>query len=275
MGDAISNRFDPSVAYIYGTCVEAAYRLFTPGVVTPLLNTAQVPAGWQVLTELNAVDRVAMKTEEEFFGLVLQSDDEQQVLLTIRGTDTFLEWLVDAEFVPCAFPGVPSAGRVESGFCGVYSSLRVTSASATPLSLIGQLPPATKVTIAGHSLGAAVATLLALDVCVNLPDVNLTLYTYASPRVGDAAFARLCDARLATHYRVVNTADIVPRLPPAYVATGTEIELNSTTYPVVAHRVACYHTLTTYLWLLNQQSEYGLGTCERSPAAALPAAVTA
>ena len=275
MGDAISNGFDPLVGYSYGTCVEAAYRLFAPGVLTPQTDAAQLPAGWQVLTELIAVDRVAMKTEEEFFGLVLQSDDEQHVLLTIRGTDTFLEWLVDAEFVPCAFPGVPSAGRVESGFCSVYSSLRCTSRSATPLSLIGQLSPGTKVTIAGHSLGAAVATLLALDVAVNLPHLNLTLYTYASPKVGDATFATFCDARLATHYRVVNTADIVPRLPPAYVATGTGIELDSTTYPVVAHRVACYHTLTTYLWLLNQQSEYGLGTCERSPAAALPAAVSA
>jgi hypothetical protein len=254
MGETTVVGFDPLVAYTYGACIEAAYRLFTPGVLTPAPGSATLPAGWKVLTELTGVDRVATKSDAEFFGLVLQAADDDHVLLVIRGTDTLLEWLVDAEFKPCAFPGIAAAGRVEDGFCSVYSSLRCASTSAAPLSLIAHLPPGTKVTIAGHSLGAAVATLLALDVVVNAPTVPVTLYTYASPKVGDSTFAAFCDRRVATHYRIANSADIVPRLPPAYVATGSAVELNSASYPVVAHRVAWYHTLTTYLWLLNISS---------------------
>ena len=68
-------------------------------------------------------------------------------------------------------------------------------------------------------------------------------------------------AQLPAQYRIVNRPDIVPRLPPLYETSGTEIELDSTAYPAVAHGIACYHTLTTYLWLLNQQSVFGLGTC--------------
>ena len=267
MAQPTSSGFDPLTAYTYGACVEAAYRLFTPGVLNPPAGGAQLPAGWNVTTELTAIDRVGMKSDAEFFGFVLQASDDGHVLLVIRGTDTLLEWLVDAEFKPCAFPGIAGGGLVEDGFCGVYSTLRCASTSANPLSLITQLPPGTKVTIAGHSLGAAVATLLAFDVAVNAPNIPLTLYTYASPKVGDATFAASCNARVATHYRIANAVDIVPRLPPAYVATGSEIELNSTTFPVVAHSVDCYHTLTTYLWLLNQQSTYGLGKCARTPAA--------
>jgi hypothetical protein len=267
MVQSTSSGFDPLVAYTYGACVEAAYRLFTPGVLDPPAGAAQLPAGWNVTTELTAIDRVAMKSEAEFFGFVLQATGDAHVLIVIRGTDTILEWLVDAEFESCPFPGIADAGRVEDGFCGVYSTLRCASPSTDPLSFIRQLAPGTKVTIAGHSLGAAVATLLALDVAVNAPDVPLTLYTYASPKVGDAAFAAFCDARVVTHWRIANAADIVPRLPPAYVATGTEIELNSKTFPAIAHSVGCYHTLTTYLWLLNQQSTYGLGKCARTPAA--------
>ena len=94
--------------------------------------------------------------------------------------------------------------------------------------------------------------------------IHVTLYTYASPRVGDATFVAFSNARVPAQYRIVNRPDIVPRLPPLYETSGTEIELDSTAYSAVAHRIACYHTLTTYLWLLNQQSVFGLGTCAHS-----------
>ena len=65
----------------------------------------------------------------------------------------------------------------------------------------------------GHSLGAALATLLALDVGSTGHD-SVELVTWASPRVGDKAF---CDA-FAKHVsdvaRFTCGADVVPRLPP-------------------------------------------------------------
>jgi hypothetical protein len=258
--------FDPATAYTYGSVIEAAYRLFSPGLLDPATTTTALPAGWTVLTELTATDRVGGKTEQEFFGLAVKAPSEDRVMLAIRGTATFIEWLVDAEFKRCAFPGATGAGMVEDGFCGVYASMKCSSTGSDVLSFVRALPSTTRVTIAGHSLGAAVATLLAVDIAANVPDVDLSLYTFASPRVGDATFAAFSAARITTHFRIVNRPDIVPRLPPLYVPTGTEIELDSTTYPEVAHRVACYHTLTTYLWLLDRQSAYGLGPCGR-PAA--------
>jgi triacylglycerol lipase len=254
--------FDPAVAYTYGTVVEAAYRLFAPGVLDPATTTAQLPAGWTVLTELTAIDRVGGKTDPEFFGLALQSADHE-LLIAIRGTDTFIEWLVDAEFKRCTFPGAPDGGQVEDGFCSVYSTLRCATTGSDVRTLVAGLPAPATVIIAGHSLGAAVATLLALDVAVNVPGIDLTLYTYASPRVGDATFVALCNTRVPVNYRIANRPDLVPRLPPLYDATGSEIELDSTTYPNIAHKVTCYHTLTTYLWLLNQASAFGLGSCAR------------
>jgi hypothetical protein len=256
--------FDASIAYNYGTLVEIAYRLFKPGVLDPTVVSGQLPAGWTLVTELTAIDRVARKTEPEFFGLVVQSAADQSVLIAIRGTDTFLEWLIDAEFTPRAFQGAPGAGLVEDGFASVYDTLTCTSTGGNVLSLVKQLPAGAKVTIAGHSLGAAVATLVAVDIGANVPGVALTLYTYAPPRVGDATFVKFFDAHVPMNFRVVNRPDIVPRLPPLYDPAGTEIDVDSTAYPVVAHRLACYHTLTTYLWLLDQRSAFGLGTCDRA-----------
>ena len=259
--------FVPATAFTYGSVVEAAYRLFSPGVLTPVATAAALPAGWTVSTDLSGIDKVARKTEAEFFGLVAESTAEGRLLIVIRGTDTLLEWLVDAEFAPTRFPAVQHSGLVEDGFYSVYSSLRCSPSGADVLSLIRQSAPGTKVTVAGHSLGAAVATLLALDIAVALPEVDLTLYTYASPKVGDRTFAALCNARIATHFRIANKPDLVPHTPPLYEHTGTLIQLDSTAFPAIAHSIDCYHTLTTYLWLLDQSSAFGLGKCGRSTSA--------
>jgi pimeloyl-ACP methyl ester carboxylesterase len=260
--------FDPAVAFMYGTVVEGAYRAFSAGVLSPVFPAAGIPVGWSLVTEMTAIDKIARKTETEFFGAILRHGTDGDVLVAIRGTDTLMEWLVDAEFASCAFPGAPGAGRVEDGFCGVYAALRCATGSDV-LTFVRSLPPGTKVTIAGHSLGAAVATLLAVDLATNVAGLDLRLYTFASPRVGDAAFCAFGAARVSTHFRIVNRPDIVPRVPPLYESFGTEISLDSTGNPGIAHRIACYHTLTTYLWMLNQQSPFGLGDCARpAPAAA-------
>lgn len=262
--NTMTTTFDTSIAYTYGSVIEVAYRLFKPGVLDPTVAGGQLPSGWTLLTGLTAIDKVARKTEPEFFGLVVQSAADNSVLVAIRGTDTLLEWLIDAEFTPRAFQGAPGAGLVEDGFASVYDTLTCTRTGSNVLSLAKQLPAGTKVTIAGHSLGAAVATLLAADIGANVPGLDLTLYTYAPPRVGDETFVKFFEAHVPVNFRIVNRPDIVPRLPPLYDAVGNEIDFDSTTSPAVAHSLACYHTLTTYLWLLNQQSSFGLGTCNRS-----------
>lgn len=76
--------------------------------------------------------------------------------------------------------------------------------------------PARKVWFTGHSLGGALATLAAaraLAESVRLGD----LYTFGSPRVGDAAFAdsfrRMMAERGLTYYRFVNDEDVVTTVP--------------------------------------------------------------
>jgi len=72
--------------------------------------------------------------------------------------------------------------------------------------------------IAGHSLGAVLATISSLHISRLLRDIEpegktkVSLYTFASPRVGNKAFAEECSKSFTT-YRIVNTKDIVPEVP--------------------------------------------------------------
>ncbi|TPX39169.1 hypothetical protein SeLEV6574_g07397 [Synchytrium endobioticum] len=73
-----------------------------------------------------------------------------------------------------------------------------------------------RVVLTGHSLGAAVATLLALSVKHHLnPRVKMDVVTFGSPRIGNTEFAEWASAELRNmSYRVSNRNDVIAELPP-------------------------------------------------------------
>lgn len=123
--------------------------------------------------------------------------------------------------------------------------------------------------LTGHSLGASIATLASVDISLSYPNSNIYLYTYASPKVGDATFASFFDSLRINSYRFQNYWDFIPRLPledMGYVHVSTLILLQK-----VNERVLCIygaspptnylkdpldwpfqHSLSTYINLLEK-----------------------
>ena len=69
--------------------------------------------------------------------------------------------------------------------------------------------------ILGHSLGAAMAQLYALDIYVHYNITNLEVHTFGSPRVGNYAYAEFFNRTIPYSVRMTHQSDIVPSLPPA------------------------------------------------------------
>lgn len=71
-----------------------------------------------------------------------------------------------------------------------------------------------KVVIYGHSLGAAIASLMGVYLSLTFPDKEIFVYTYGKPRVGNQAYKdcvdRLMDGRFQ---RMENGDDLIPVLP--------------------------------------------------------------
>jgi predicted lipase len=184
-----------------------------------------------------------------------QSPDDY--VIAIRGTANIWEWIQDAKLLPKSFPFVSGAGLTEDGFTDMYCSFRTgvdpKSARLTPTlaSLLGS-SATTNLTICGHSLGAALATLLALDVVMNTPYTHPIVYTFASPRVGDLTFSHLFNSVVPGCFRIANRNDVVTHLPtpPLYFHVGDDDELIPGSS--VANNVLCQHHLTTYLFLLDK-----------------------
>lgn len=119
--------------------------------------------------------------------------------VVFRGTqgDKWQDILADIRFLPCGWGG---PGLVHRGFWTAYASLREEIAG-----WVGSQQEKALV-ITGHSLGAAMATLMAAE------HSDADLATFGSPRVGSPAFAAQFAGRNARRY--VDCADFVTRVPP-------------------------------------------------------------
>jgi len=200
-------------------------------------------------------------------GLICQADQTGDVVIAIRGTEGILEWIHDAEFLQVPCPFLAGAGQTEDGFTAMYESLRTGPASNSPTVVNAlakpQFPhPVNSVTICGHSLGGALATLLALDVAANTVFTEPAVYSYGSPRTGDSLFANTYDQVVKNSYRIANRLDIVTALPPPvdYEHVLNPYELNPIQFVplppkvLVKSTLTCEHSLATYLYLLSLQS---------------------
>jgi hypothetical protein len=264
-------------AILYGQLVNAAYAVAPDNpanrsgeMVTAGLGADQT--NYQVITSIYANDLATdvnqlRGTFTVSIGLILQSAAGDAVV-AIRGTVGVYEWIHDAMFLTVHCPFLPSAGSTEDGFTAMYMSMTTGAAAGAPsvAKALAGLPwptPVTSLTICGHSLGGALATLLALDVAANTTTPafkNPTVYTYASPRTGDPSFANVYNHVVPQTFRIANRVDLVPKLPlpPLYEHVDTLYDLNpAVLFPpqvLVKFDVPCEHFLTSYLHLLSLQA---------------------
>ncbi|KAL6971175.1 hypothetical protein U1Q18_030855, partial [Sarracenia purpurea var. burkii] len=129
--------------------------------------------------------------------------------------------------------------QVHSGFLGAYDSVRTRILSLIKLAVAytdDGAEPLHKwhVNVTGHSLGGALATLLALELSssqlAKRGAISVTMYNFGSPRVGNKKFAEVYNKKVKDSWRVVNHRDIIPTVPrlmgychvaqPVYLAPG-------------------------------------------------------
>lgn len=158
----------------------------------------------------NAIYLEDIKTDTQGFMIPLLDT----LLISFRGTQQDKDWITDFngfhEVVP--YGNYHSDVRVHRGFIGAYRSVRDVIHA-----YINKNPDIKNIRIAGHSLGAALATLCAVDMQYNFPDKDISCYPSGGPKVGNKAFVRSYNKRVPDTYRTYMRTDIVPTLPPAWL----------------------------------------------------------
>jgi hypothetical protein len=275
----INTPFNANATVLYGQFVKAAYSMYDPATLTPV-PSADFPAGYQLIAWINMRDFILGSTDPVFYGFIARSmTDASQFVLAIRGTLNGVEWWDDANAAIKTPFKVPGCGSVGAGFARIYDTLEVierpTGAATAAQSLrsiggfcqqvaalVRRHSAATvratardtsgSIEITGHSLGAALATLYTLENALTEKIPNPGLCTFASPFVGDSTFASAFNGLGLTSWRIVNTPDIVPKLPPeilgfAHINTLQLYNSSGNVQP----SLTCWHALATYLSLID------------------------
>lgn len=226
-------------------------------------------------------------------GMVSVTTDEgakvlgrKDVLISWRGTQLVHEADVDKDINLTSASdilGEENDPMVHHGWLSYYTDTddqsphnQLTSARDQALAALKEVLDEYKqgeeisITITGHSMGAALATLNATDIVHNghnvltdQPDkvIPVTAFAFASPRLGDKGFEKVFSGLKNLHVlRVTNEEDVVPKVPlfslkplKEYFHVGIKLGIDTRKSPYLKvltdekQRLASWHDLEVYL----------------------------
>lgn len=162
--------------------------------------------------------------------------------ISFRGSNEDEDWKTNLNFhkktVPYGNHGSPI--RVHRGFLEAYKSRGVRDRLHRVMT-----PDIRQVRITGHSYGAALAVLCAVDLEYNFADRDYEVFLFGCPRVGNGAFARSYNKRLFKTLRVENGNDIVTKVPFAFMGfrhVGARVPIGAPRLPLLFSFLAHYPT---------------------------------
>ena len=118
--------------------------------------------------------------------------------------------------------------RVHSGFISAYKSKNVRGTIRSFVS-----DRIKKIRLTGHSYGAALAILCAVDLQYTFSDRDYEVVVFGCPRVGNSAFRNSYNKRIFKTLRVENAGDIITKLPFAFMGfrhVGARLLLKSNAF---------------------------------------------
>jgi hypothetical protein len=148
-------------------------------------------------------------------GFAAMMDDTYYIAL--RGSSSAQNWIDDFEIRLVDYNGCAGCS-VHHGFyksaLAIKSQVMNSIETHSPKNII----------VTGHSYGAAVAQILALEI-----NKNAFVYNFGQPRTGNSEFANHVNRMLPNYWRVTHDRDIVPHLPPkiGYIHSCGELFENS------------------------------------------------
>lgn len=147
-------------------------------------------------------------------GFIASKNDD--CFIVWRGTDNLQEWIQDIKFDQTSCDFFPPNIEIELGFKELYfdKKIKTQRSSRNEIKDFFEKNKYIKnLYITGHSLGGALATINALDLSLNFKK-NPVVYTFAAPRSGNLEFAFTYNHKIPNTWRVANSHDEVPNLPP-------------------------------------------------------------
>jgi predicted lipase len=134
---------------------------------------------------------------------------QSAIYVIYRGSTSIQDWVNNLDAVLTSYPRCSNC-QIHKGFYTAEQG--VISLVTSYVQALKSKYPSYTVIVTGHSLGAAMATLTAVD----LKESGLTplrMFNFGSPRVGNDEFAAWASTYLTDRNRVTHYKDMVPHVP--------------------------------------------------------------
>lgn len=141
----------------------------------------------------------------------------ESLFIAFRGSANIQNWIDNIQISKITPYNDTSIG-VSKGFYKAYNSIK-PELFDNLVNLVDKYNTR-RILITGHSLGAALATIMAYDIATMFPTYELSyVINFGSPRVGNTAFAKSFNGYSSsfTHYRITHYYDIVPHVPEEFL----------------------------------------------------------
>lgn len=142
-------------------------------------------------------------------GYIGYHEGQQTIYVAYRGSESIQNWIDNLDAILTDYPYCDGCD-VHKGFYSAQQDCYDGVLSEVK-KLQSQFPSYTVMTT-GHSLGAALALLTALEL-KNSGIQNVELFNFGSPRVGDTSFSEYASSSLSHHSRVTHHKDMVVHVP--------------------------------------------------------------
>jgi len=107
-------------------------------------------------------------------------------VLAFRGSSNIQNWIENANFEQAPYPRCLGC-QIHAGFYADYLSF--SQIFKSKVAAILKDHPNAQILTTGHSLGAAISVICALEMKHNFPSNKIILHNYGQPRVGNKALA--------------------------------------------------------------------------------------
>ncbi|KAE8824634.1 hypothetical protein PTNB73_07480 [Pyrenophora teres f. teres] len=172
-------------------------------------------------------DEGTQETSTDVTGFVAVDHTNQLIVVSFRGSSSLDNWRTNLEF-DVTQTNLCDDCTAHRGFWQSWLDAKDRVQSAVQQAAASF--PKYKITVTGHSLGAAIATLAAAT--MRHDGYTVALYNFGSPRIGGAKINNYITNQPGGNYRITHWNDPIPRLPlltMGYVHVSPEYYINKPT----------------------------------------------
>ena len=174
------------------------------------------PDQWKCITCDSSIKLDYVVEDNGVRALQGYDSNTQSLFIAFRGSVNIQNWIDNIQ-ISKINPYSDNSIGVEKGFYKAYNYVKPDLFDN--LSLLAKKYGTRNILITGHSLGAAMATLMTYDIIILFPTYTVThLVTFGSPRVGNHEFVQSFNQRYSNvYYRITHYYDMVPHVPEEFM----------------------------------------------------------